>query len=566
MIVDSKQEADLLSRFQAGRQLYNACLNEAMKRLELVRNSELYSAARKIPRTKKKERSEAFKKAREQYRYSEYDLHAFATITSRNSKWIAEKIDSNTQQKLATRAFKASERVMLGTAKDVRYKVPNRFRSIEGKTNKQGLRWKDDCLVWGKLRLEPIIDAANPVIKHGLESPVKYVRLLWRLLNGKRRWYCQLVNEGLPYQKPQNYVSDGLIGLDLNVSNIAFVGDNHADLLPFAENVPSFTKEIAVLQRRMQRSQRATGSNTKKLSQPLSVDLSTPTSIRCNKAGSISRGQCVNNPDNFEPNFKAKKGRKTVVKKGKVKKGKAQWKKSSNYCKVAAKKRELERRKTAYAKTQNRRVINEILRHGKHIKTENVSVKGWQKRYGKAISAKSPGFVQSELKLRAERAGGSFTKFSTQKTALSQTHLDGSRIKKSLSQRVHRDLTGIPEHHRDLFSAFLSRYVNQDKLSLQDVLNEYPRLESVLLEAWQHSQSRKQVGESESRKTDSPLERFSNQGRTSSQIAITSKKLVSSLPESACQKSAEWLKGSECVNFCDFLSTTGFYLKSVKTD
>jgi hypothetical protein len=116
LIVDSKQEADLLSRFQAGRQLYNACLNEAMKRLELVRNSELYKSAKRIPRTRKKERSDAFKKAREQYRYSEYDLHTFATLTSNNAKWIAQKIDSNTQQKLATRAFKAAERVMLGPA------------------------------------------------------------------------------------------------------------------------------------------------------------------------------------------------------------------------------------------------------------------------------------------------------------------------------------------------------------------------------------------------------------------------------------------------------------------
>jgi putative transposase len=177
-------------------------------------------------------------------------------------------------------------------------------------------------------------------------------------------------------------------------------------------------------------------------------------------------------------------------------KGKRQWKKSSNYRKAAQKKRELERRKTAYAKSQNCRVVNEILRYGKNIKTENVSVKGWQKRYGKAISAKSPGFVQSELKRKAENAGGSFIKFSTQKTALSQTHLDGSRIKKSLSQRVHRDVTGIPEHHRDLFSAFLSRFVNQDKLSLQDALNEYPGAESLLLEAWQRSINRKQVGES----------------------------------------------------------------------
>ncbi|WP_414584093.1 hypothetical protein [Scytonema sp. PCC 10023] len=135
----------------------------------------------------------------------------------------------------------------------------------------------------------------------------------------------------------------------------------------------------------------------------------------------MQRSQRANNPENFELDFQARRGRKTVTKKGKSKKGKRQWKKSSNYRKAAQKKRELERRKAAYAKSQNRRVVNEILRHGKDIKTENVSVKGWQKRYGKAIAAKSPGFVQSELKRKAENAGGSFTKFSTQKTALSQT-------------------------------------------------------------------------------------------------------------------------------------------------
>ncbi|BAZ20362.1 transposase, IS605 family protein [Kalymmatonema gypsitolerans NIES-4073] len=218
----------------------------------------------------------------------------------------------------------------------------------------------------------------------------------------------------------------------------------------------------------------------------------------------MQRSQRASNPGNFEPNFKAKKGRKTIVKKGKVKKNTRQWNKSKSYHKTTAKKRELERKKTAYAKTQNRRVVNEILRHGKHIKTENVSVKGWQKIYGKAISAKSPGYVQSELRLKAERAGGSFTKFSTPKTALSQTHLDGTRIKKSLSQRVHRDVTGIPEHHRDLFSAFLSRSVNQDKLILQDAQAEYLGLEPILLEAYQRHLTRKRIGKSESRQSDSP--------------------------------------------------------------
>jgi len=225
--------------------------------------------------------------------------------------------------------------------------------------------------------------------------------------------------------------------LDLNISNVAFVGDNKAGLLPFAEKVPTYEKEIAALQRKMQRSQR------------------------------------VNNPENYEPDFQVKKGHRTITKKGKVVKGKRQWKKSNNYKKFAQKKRELQRKKAAYAKSQNRKTVNEILRHGNVIKTEKVSVKGWQKRYGKAISAKSPSFVQSELQRKVEKTGGQFITFSTQKTALSQTHLDGSRTKKSLSQRVHHDVTGM-KMHRDLFSAYLSRYVNQDeKLSLQDARDGY---------------------------------------------------------------------------------------------
>ncbi len=112
LIVDSKQDAELLSRFQAARQLYNACLSEVMVRMNLVRSSELYQAAKKIPREQKKKRSEAFNAARQSCRYSEYDLHSYSSIVSKKSKWIAEKIDAHVQQTLATRAFKASEQVL----------------------------------------------------------------------------------------------------------------------------------------------------------------------------------------------------------------------------------------------------------------------------------------------------------------------------------------------------------------------------------------------------------------------------------------------------------------------
>jgi putative transposase len=480
LVVTSADEAELLSRFQAGRQLYNALLNESMARMNLVRSSDLFQEARKLD--KGKIRNDAFAAARKEYRYSEYDIQAYATIVSKQSGWIADKVDSNTQQTLASRAFKASEKVMSGRAKKVRFKVPNRFNSMEGKSNKQGIRWVDDQLVWGKLRLNAMIDPENPVMMHGLESRVKYVRLLKKDLNGKRRWFAQLICEGLPYQKPANFVNAGTVGLDLNVSNVAYVADSNAGLLPFAEKVPTFEREIKAIQRQMQRSQR------------------------------------LSNPGNYEPDFEGRKGRKTVRKKGKVKKGKRKWNKTKRYLKLSSKKRELERRKAAYSKSQNRKLVNDILRNGNQIKTENVSVKGWQKRYGKAIAAKSPGYFQSELKRKAENAGGSFTKFSTQKTALSQTHLTGERIKKSLSERVHYDQSGIVMH-RDLFSAFLARYVDENQLSLQDAVNQYPGMESFLLEAWQQYKTNcERVGIAESRKAHPPSEQFSSNSEKVNQI------------------------------------------------
>ena len=432
--VDSKINKQLTARFQAGRQLYNACLNEALIRRSLVRNSEPYKQAKKLNREKdKKQRKELFKTAREQARFSDYELQSFAVSTAKSSVWIASLVDSNTQQKLATRAFKAVERILFGMAKKVRFKVKSRFKSVEGKSNKQGLRWVNDQVVWCGLTIEPIIDWNNPVITHGLNSPVKYCRILWRNLNGKKRWFIQLINEGFPYQKPQNYVATGIVGLDVNISNVAFVANYKAGLLPFADKVPTYEREIKRLQRQMQRSQR------------------------------------MHNPDNFEPDFDKKVGNRIIRKKGKVIKGKKQWIKTRNYRRIQAKKAELERRKSSYAKSQNRKLVNDILRHGNQIKTEQVSIKGWQKRYGKAIYAKSPGFFQSELKRKAENAGGYFLTFSTQKTALSQTHLDGTRIKKSLSQRTHQDVTGFTMH-RDLFSAFLSRCVYNDQLSLWDAV------------------------------------------------------------------------------------------------
>ncbi|GAB1541455.1 hypothetical protein NUACC21_41260 [Scytonema sp. NUACC21] len=102
------------------------------------------------------------------------------------------------------------------------------------------------------------------------------------------------------------------------------------------------------------------------------------------------------------------------------------------------------------------------------------------------------------MQRKAEIAGGQFITFSTSYTALLQTHLNGQRIKKSLSERVHKDVTGKAVMHRDLFSAYLSRLVNEDQLLWESAARQYSGTEPSLVDAWKRyeNQTASRVGKS----------------------------------------------------------------------
>jgi hypothetical protein len=136
-------EGVLLSRLEAARQMYNACLGEALGRVRLIRQSKDFNKARSL-KASNPERKVLFKRARERYDFSEYALHSYSTKI-RNS-WIGNHIDSNTAQKLATRAYKAVEKVLFGKSKKVRFKGKNQMDSVEGKSNKSGIKRKKKVL------------------------------------------------------------------------------------------------------------------------------------------------------------------------------------------------------------------------------------------------------------------------------------------------------------------------------------------------------------------------------------------------------------------------------------
>src|SRR5262245_60044503 len=182
------------------------------------------------PRSDKQARKTAFAALRKEFGFAEYALHAFATQA--NTSWIADHVDANTAQTLASRAYHAANRVCVGKARRVRFRSKGRgLSSLEGKTNQQGIRFvlqpphegNQGWLVWGEERISALIDWPDPVVLYGLvRHRIKYVRLLRRKASSPRakgadrdgfRYSAQLALEGIPSQKPKHPAGEGTVGL-----------------------------------------------------------------------------------------------------------------------------------------------------------------------------------------------------------------------------------------------------------------------------------------------------------------------------------------------------------------
>ncbi len=431
--VSQGEEGILLRRLEAARQMYNACLGEAMRRIKLIRQSKDFTLACSLKRSNP-ERKVLFKRTRERHEFSDYAIQAFGTRIRHS--WIGDHIDAHTGQKIATRAFNAAEKVLFGKAKKVRFKGKSQLDSVEGKSNAAGIRWKGDRVEWSGLKLLALITTNDPVILHGLNSKVKYVRLVRRKINSRNRFYAQLVCQGKPFIKPKNSLGTGDVGIDIGPSTIAIVSDTDVQLEQFASELEFETTHIRRLQRKMDRSRRAT------------------------------------NPSNYNPN-------------GTLKKGKKNWKSSRTYIKTQNAKANLERKLAAHRKSLQGELVNAILRTGDTIKLEKLSYKAFQKLFGKSVGKRAPGMFVSHLKSKAERAGSKVVEIPTYSTKLSQTCQCGRVKKKKLSERVHQCECGIVAQ-RDLYSAFLAKYIEPDTFVLQvsQLLVDWQSAESRLQAAW----------------------------------------------------------------------------------
>lgn len=441
-------ERTLMVRMDAARQIFNASLDESLKRLERMRQSKDWQAARAMPQTKgtdtkgkripNRERAMLFKETMARFGFTSASIQKHAEAC-RDACWIGDHLGSHDTQTTSLRAFRAVQMHAFGKRGRPRFKGKSRLHSVEGKGDAViRLREQDDVhvVLWDGLTLPLKID---PRDRDGWQADsltcrTKYVRILRRTIRGRVRWYAQLVQEGLAPRKVRLPTGEGVVGLDLGPSTIAAVSVTEATLEPFCPLVMDMDRDIRIIQRAMDRSRRET------------------------------------NPDAFNDNGTYRKGVRIKVR-------------SKRYRVLAATKADLDRRLAAERKRAHGELANRLLAHGNVIKTEKVSYKSFQKNFGRSVKRRAPSMLISIIKRKVESTGAEMIEFSTRTTRLSQfSHETGEYVKKPLSQRKHvfSDGTWV---QRDLYSAWLARFVEQDRLDASQCVLHWAAAEPLLKRA-----------------------------------------------------------------------------------
>lgn len=427
------QEHVLEKRFEIGRKIYNACLSELLKRYKKLQHDNTY----KTLIDNIKDNGKQLNELRKQYGLSEYAMHEFVKPMY---GYFKQNIDSDTGQKIATRAWNAIEKLMFGDAEQVYFKKYGTMDSLEGKRNKQGVKFRDNQLVWNGLNIPVIIRSTDIYAHQALQDRIKYCRIQRKLVRGKVKYYIQLVLEGIPprkYNKETGEIkhprNDGVVGIDIGTQTISYVSKDEVKLLELAPEVNNIDKEKRRLQRKLDRQRRA------------------------------------NNPHKYNEDGTIKKGNKD------------KWIWSKNYFKTRNKLADMQRKLATIRKQSHEKLANHILSLGNEIKVEQMNYKGLQKRakdttinektgrynkkkrFGKSLANKAPAMLLSIIDRKLRYQGRELIRVNTFDVKASQyNHITDEYTKKNLSERWS-DL-GDFKIQRDLYSAFLIMNVYDGKI------------------------------------------------------------------------------------------------------
>lgn len=460
-----KYQEDILDkRFEIGRKIYNSLVNITQKRYKEMIKTKKYRTLLSSLTGNKKTDKDVWKQIddmRKQYGFSEYSFHE---DVKKLQKHFKDNIDSYTAQKIASALWKSYEKLFYGNGKKISYKKFGELNSLEGKSNRAGVRFRDNMILWNGLIIPVVIDYNNYYEYQAMQCDICYCRILRKFIRNKYKYYVQIVFKGIPPAKINNKTGEikhsvgcGDVGIDIGTSTIAIVSQSDVKILELADKVQNIENQKQKLLRKMDRSRRAT------------------------------------NPNNYNEDGTIKKQGNKKIK----------WNKSNHYIKYQNKLKELYRKQADIRKYQHECLANYIISLGNKVYVEKMNFVGLQrrakntekndkgkfkrkKRFGKSLANKAPSMLLTIIDRKLKYIGEKLIEINTFEAKASQfNHFDNTYTKKSLSQRWN-DFNGI-KIQRDMYSAFLIMNIKDDLKSFDinkcnERFEEFYRLHNLEVE------------------------------------------------------------------------------------
>lgn len=444
------QEDVLNKRFKVGRYIYNSLVNVTQKRYKEMIKTKKYRNLISVLTENKKSNKEIWKQIndiRKQYGMSEYSFHEDVKQMQNHFK---DNIDSFTAQKIATQLWKSYDKLFYGNGNKIYYKRHGELNALEGKSNRTGIRFKDNTILWNGLKIPVVIDYDNDYEYQAMQSKICYNRIIRKYIRNKYKYYVQIVFKGNPPIKLiaetgeiKHYMGTGDVGLDIGTRTITISSQSDVKILELADRIQNIEDQKKKLLRKIDRSRRAT------------------------------------NPENYNEDGTIKKhGNKKVL-----------WNQSNHCIKYQNELKELYRKQADIRKYQHECLANYIISLGNKVYVEKMNFAGLQKRakktekndkgrfkrkkrFGKSLANKAPSMLLTIIDRKLRYYGEKLIEINTSEARASQfNHFDGTYKKKSLSQRWN-DFDGL-KIQRDMYSAFLIMNINDNLKSFNiDKCNE----------------------------------------------------------------------------------------------
>lgn len=429
LITEPFQDVIIQKRFEIMEHLQNSLIALELRKLKNLERTRAYrEVCEKIRVAPDRDKKVLSKQRGQMLKDAGFFEYRFQDDITPMQKHFVEHIFVHEAHRAAQDVWRAFEKYLFGSGKAIHFKRRGTLSSIANKTS--GMYLKDGWFYWNggrskqaiplKIRVAPPNSTYESEM---LKLPVCYFRVVRKWMTSRYRYYLQITLKGKPVSKNRPVV-EGRVGIDIGTQSIAIASLNSVRLLELADHVNQNHTRIQYLQKKMDRSRRAT------------------------------------NPGNFCSDGTIRRGIKLT------------WNYSNHYQKLAGEIRMLQRKNADIRKYQHYCLANDVLALGNEVYVETMNFRALQrrarettvnergrfnckKRFGKSLANKAPAMFILFLEKKLEASGGKLHRVNTSAFKASQyDHVSQKYSKKMLSQRMHR-LPNGDLVQRDMYSAFL---------------------------------------------------------------------------------------------------------------